>query len=462
MRNPHHFRNTLIVLLQITVVAAFLVYGYIFTNKFITGKVNAFLSLPLPVEIPQINFKLKNLWDKRAELINNRESFLEINLKEMVVRLYKDGNPIKEYSIRVKGKENDWGETPSGFFAIKGRETSHFSSLGSVFMPYSLRFQGNYYVHGLPYYSDGSLTGADFSSGCVNLSTEDAKELFSLVPLNFPVLVLENDYQNPATEIKNITLTPPNLKAQSYLVADLDNSQIFMIKDPQTIYPVIGINKLLTGISASELLRLSFDSNLIDKLYINAKMLLPPGETAGLTLGKRFSFFDLYYPLLVEHSNDASEALALRLSRNYMGIIKERANSLGMSNTTLADSYGGEQGNFSTSEDLFYLLRYLFNNRLWMLNISKGKIYNDFGSSQFTNLENKNLFSDDPNFIGGLTEMNSSAPLTTSSSSLSTSVFVFKTNLKGTERYVGIVLIGSPRVEEDVQTIRNYLGAIGA
>jgi len=294
-------------------------------------------------------------------------------------------------------------------------------------MPYSLRFQGNYYVHGLPYYSDGSLTGADFSSGCVNLSTEDAKELFSLVPINFPVLVLESDYQDPSTEIKNITLTPPKLQAQSYLVADLDNSQIFMLKNPETIYPVIGVNKLLTGVSASELLRLSFDSNLIDKLSINEKMLLPPGETKGLTFGKRFTFFDLYYPLLVEHSNDASEALALRLSRNYLSVLKERANSLGMNKTTLADSYGGEQGNFSTSEDLFYLLRYLFNNRLWMLNISKGKVYNDFGSSQFSNLENKNLFSDDPDFIGGFTEQ--------ASNGMSTSLFIFKVNLKGNERY---------------------------
>jgi len=453
MKNPRYFRNTLIIVLQIATIAAFLVYGYIFTNKFITGKVNAFLSLPLPVEIPQINFQLKNLWDKRTELINNKDSFLEINLKEMVVRLYKDGNPIKEYSIRVKGKENDWGETPSGFFSIRGRETSHFSSLGSVFMPYSLRFQGNYYVHGLPYYSDGSLTGADFSSGCVNLATEDAKELFSLVPINFPVLVLENDYQDPATEIKNIALTPPNLSAESYLVADLDNSQIFMLKNPETIYPVIGINKLLTGISASELLRLSFDPNLIDKVYINEKMLLPPGDTTGLTAGKRFTFFDLYYPLLVEHSNDASEALALRLSRNYLSTLKERANSLGMSNTTLADSYGGEQGNFSTSEDLFYLLRYLFNNRLWMLNISRGKVYNDFGNSQFTNLENKNLFNNDPDFVGGFTETNNAG--------LSTSTFVFKINLKGNERYIGIVLIGSPNVLKDVGAIRNYLGAIG-
>jgi len=55
MKNKHRLRNTLIILLQITVIAAFLVYGYVFTNNLIIGKVNAFLSLPLPVEIPQIN-----------------------------------------------------------------------------------------------------------------------------------------------------------------------------------------------------------------------------------------------------------------------------------------------------------------------------------------------------------------------------------------------------------------------
>ena len=182
-------------------------------------------------------------------------------------------------------------------------------------------------------------------------------------------------------------------------------------------------------------------------------MLLPPGETTGLSLGKKFPFFDLYYPLLVEHSNDASEALALRFSRNYLGILKERAISLGMNNTSLADSYGSENNNFSTSEDLFYLLRYLFNNRLWMLNISKGQIYKDFGNSAFTNLENKNIFNADPNFVGGFTEQGSNG--------LSTSLFIFNVNLKGNERNIGMVLIGSSNVTKDIQTARAYLEKIG-
>ncbi|MCX6737532.1 MAG: hypothetical protein NTX26_02250, partial [Candidatus Parcubacteria bacterium] len=305
---------------------------------------------------------------------------------------------------------------------------------------------------GLPYYSDGNLTGADFSSGCINLKTADAKELFETVPINFPILVLEKDYKEIDGEIQEVNLTAPNLTASGYLAADLDSSQIFMAKEPQTIYPVVGTNKLLIGIAASEALRLSFDPNLTDKLYINEKMLLPPGETIGLTLGKKFTFFDLYYPLLVEHSNDASEALAIRLSRNYLGILKERARSLGMDNTIVVDSYGSENGNFSTAEDLFYLLRYLFNNRLWMLNISKGQIYNDFGKLTFTQLENKNLFSDDPDFIGGFTEENSLG--------LSTSLFVFKFNLNGQERSIGIILIGSTDVLKDIQNVRSYLDKI--
>jgi D-alanyl-D-alanine carboxypeptidase len=265
-------------------------------------------------------------------------------------------------------------------------------------------------------------------------------------------LVLEKDYKEVNNGMQAINLTAPNLTASGYLVADLDSSQIFMAKEPQTIYPGVGTNKLLTGIAASEALRLSFDPNLTDKLYINEKMLLPPGETAGLTIGKKFTFFDLYYPLLIEHSNDASEALALRLSRNYLSILRERVRSLGMDNTIVVDSYGSENGNFSTAEDLFYLLRYLFNNRLWMLNISKGQIYNDFGKLTFTQLENKNLFSDDPNFIGGFTEP--------SSLGLSTSLFVFKFNLNGAERNVGIILIGSADVLKDVQSARSYLDKI--
>ncbi len=452
MKHPHLIRNILLRLAQVAIIAAVLFYGYFLSEKFIARKLTALLALPIASEIIQTNFKLSSLWDKKAELINSKVSFLEVNLKDMFVRLYKNGEIIKEYPIQVKGKEDDWGETPSGLFEVRGREREHYSSLGSVFMPYSPRFQGNYYVHGLPYYSDGSLTGADFSSGCINLKTADAKELFEAVPINFPILVLEKDYKEIDGEIQAVNLTAPNLMANGYLVADLDSSQIFMAKEPQTIYPVVGINKLLTGIAASEALRLSFDPNLTDKLYINEKMLLPPGETVGLTLGKKFTFFDLYYPLLVEHSNDASEALALRLSRNYLSILKERARSLGMDNTVVVDSYGSENGNFSTAEDLFYLLRYLFNNRLWMLNISKGQIYNDFGKLTFTQLENKNLFSDDPDFIGGFTEPGSSG--------LSTSLFIFKTNSNNQERNIGIALIGSSDVSKDVEAVHSYLNQI--
>jgi D-alanyl-D-alanine carboxypeptidase len=284
------------------------------------------------------------------------------------------------------------------------------------------------------------------------LKTADAKELFETVSVNVPVLVLEGSPSENTNGTQKINLTAPKLTAQSYLVADLDNSQIFIAKEPQTIYPIAGVNKLLTGIAASELLRLSFDPNIIDKLYINEKMLLPPGDTANLNLGEKFTFFDLYYPLLVGHSNDASEALALRFNKNYLSILKTRALSLGMSNTTVVDSYGEENGNFSTSEDLFYLIRYLFNNRLWMLNISKGQIYKNFGKSKFTQIENKNLYSEDPNFVGGFTEENSLG--------LSTSLFVFKFNLNGTERNIGIILIGSTDVLKDVQSARSYLDKI--
>ncbi|MFZ2414487.1 MAG: L,D-transpeptidase family protein [Minisyncoccia bacterium] len=452
MKKSHFIRNLLVRSAQVAIVAAFLFYSYFYSEKFVTSKLTAFLALPISSEIAQTNFKLSSLQDKKEELISSKVGFIEVNLSDMAVRLYQNGEIIKDYPILVKGKENDWGETPVGLFEVRGREREHYSSLGGVFMPYSLRFQGNYYIHGLPYYSDGSLTGADYSSGCINLKTADAKELFETVSVNVPVLVLEGGSPENTNGTQKINLTAPKLTAQSYLVADLDNSQIFIAKEPQTIYPIVGVNKLLTGIAASELLRLSFDPNIIDKLYINEKMLLPPGNTADLNLGEKFTFFDLYYPLLVGHSNDASEALALRFNRNYLSILKTRALSLGMSNTTVIDSYGGENGNFSTSEDLFYLIRYLFNNRLWMLNISRGQIYKNFGKSKFTQIENKNLFSEDPNFIGGFTEQNSLG--------LSTSLFVFKFNLNGAERNIGIILIGSTDVLKDVQAARSYLDKI--
>jgi len=79
-------------------------------------------------------------------------------------------------------------------------------------MPWNMIFQGNYSIHGWPYYPDGTETPRSFSSGCINLSSEDAKAVFEAAPTGTALLVLEYDFKNDAFsyESEKAPENPPN------------------------------------------------------------------------------------------------------------------------------------------------------------------------------------------------------------------------------------------------------------
>src|SRR3989344_3348659 len=79
-------------------------------------------------------------------------------------------------------------QTPNGVYKIRSREENHFSSIGEVWMPWSMHFYGNYFIHGWPYYPSGAPVADTYSGGCIRLSTSDAKELFGEVKNGMPVL----------------------------------------------------------------------------------------------------------------------------------------------------------------------------------------------------------------------------------------------------------------------------------
>ena len=379
--------------------------------------------------------------DVKKDLILKETDFLEIHLSEMKIRLYKKGLLEKEVPILKKGEIQEWGGSAAGLYKIMSGNKLSFSLVSEVYMPYALRYYGKYYIHGEPYYPGGQKTQYDVSGGCISLKDEDAKAIYELTEINMPVLVIDKERDSYKYETKKIA-DFPELSAKSYLVADLDSGYVFAEKDPKSQLPLASITKLVTAIVVAE------NMDLKKSIWIKKEMLdAGYGSTKGLEAGKSFRVVELFYPLLIESSNDAAEALSYFLGRTKtIKLMNEKAKSILMEQTNFIDPSGFEPENVSTTQDLFYLARYVFNIRPLLLEITKGKEVLSFGQVGFNVKEfwNKNIFINDETFIGGKAGF--------IKASKQTALFTFRfTDKNSSERNVAIILLGSDNIESDAQ-----------
>lgn len=418
-----------------------------------------FSPLPSPIPTPaSILFESEHLpgllMGAKERLAFQGGVFIEADLGDMKLRLFEGSDFIREYPIIAKGKEGDWGETAAGVFKIRDKEELHFSSLGRVYMPHNMTFQGNYSIHGRPFNPDGSNTGSLFSSGCINLSREDAADLFRRVDVGTPVFVHERDFENDVFEyqIPSTLSRLPELTARGALAADLGNGFVFFEQGMDRREPIASIVKLMTALISTEYNLLSFTPEMSSKVRITETMVEPIGEVRGLEAGATFSYFDLLYPLLLSSSNDAAEALAAHRGRTrFIARMNARAESLGLLDTSFADPHGFGAENISTPRDLFYLGKYLLTNRKWILNITRGRLYSDFGQLSFARLsgQNLNLFEDRPEFIGG--------KIGGTPEARQTGMFIFTVSVGDVPRTVAVVVLGSDDLKKDAEELLKWV-----
>lgn len=392
------------------------------------------------------NRYLKDFRDIKNDLIASSIDFLEVDLEQMKTVLWQDGTIKKESPILTQSDPQGWGGAAAGLYKIVSGNRLSFSVVSEVYMPHALRYYGKYYIHGEPYYPGGEKLASDVSGGCIRLSNTNAEDIYELTELDMPVLVIDkpnDDYEYPDKSTSEF----PDLSAESYLVADLDSGFVFAEKDSQSQFPIASITKLMTAIVVAE------NVDLRKSIEFKKEMLEPYGSTEGLEIGKSFRVVELFYPLLIESSNDAAEVLSYFLGKEEtIKLMNEKAKAILMEKTNFSDPTGYDLNNISTAQDLFYLGRYILNNRPPLFEIGKGKEVLSFGQIQFDieKLWNKNIFINDPTFIGGKTGFLPEAK--------QTGLFIFRfTDSQGEERNVVISLLGSENHKTDTQKIYIWL-----
>ncbi len=377
----------------------------------------------------------------KNKFIAEKKDFIESDLSKMELRVYLGGEVKKQVNILSKGREGSWWETPAGLYRVEGKEKNHFSSFGQVYMPWSMPFQGNFFIHGWPYYPGGEPVDSTYSGGCIRLATEDAKAVFDLVKSGVPVLVYDDGFKSD--EFK-YNFMGPQISANNFLAADLGNNFVFLEKNSTATVPIASITKLITAVVATEYINLEKELTVPEaaKVY-TSKSRLKPGE--------KVSLFDLLHLLLLESSNEAAITIANHLGpKRFVELMNLKAAALGMKNSKFVDSSGKEPENISSAEDLFVLSKYLFNNRSFILKISAGNIKNSaYGQSLYQDLENFNVFQDDPDFIGGKVGQTIEAGQTILS--------IFETELNGQKRAIVIIALGSLDRVTDAKQMIEYV-----
>jgi D-alanyl-D-alanine carboxypeptidase (penicillin-binding protein 5/6) len=145
------------------------------------------------------------------------------------------------------------------------------------------------------------------------------------------------------------------------LMFDLTDGEVLWRRRPLRVLPMASLTKIMTAILVTERARPG------DRAKITRAALRYQGSGVGvLPRGKRVTVESLLNGLLLVSGNDAAIALADHVSgneRRFVGLMNQRARSLGLDCTHFVSSHGLESGNRSCARDLAVLARVAMERR---------------------------------------------------------------------------------------------------
>lgn len=235
----------------------------------------------------------------------------------------------------------------------------------------------------------------------------------------------------------------PKITAKSYIVADMDTGEIIESKNADEIYPIASLTKLITAMVSIETI------DQYSPININRQAIDTYGKQGNLRNGEILTANELLYPLLLESSNDAAEALAIFAGRDaFIKNMNDKMVSIGMYNTKFEDASGLSQKNFSTAMELFGIVQYIEKNYPEIFKITDKQSHR-IGRRVWNS---NSRFRTDKYYIGGKNGYTDEALLTL--------IANFELPLSVGEnknRRISIILLQSTKVEKDTRDILFYL-----
>lgn len=237
--------------------------------------------------------------------------------------------------------------------------------------------------------------------------------------------------------------TQPKVSAQAFMVGDLDTGEVILAKNQGKKFPMASVSKLMTALVTSELAKSD------DVVTVSSRAISTLGQNGELRTGEKIKATNLIYPLLLESSNDAAEALAEYFDReDFLKKMNLQAEQLLMSSTAYEDPSGLSAKNVSTASDLFKLVGYIREKHGELFDITKKRSF----SAPKHNWSNISQFLGKDGYAGGKSGYTDAA--------LQSGVAIFDLHLgeSGT-RPVAITLLRSLDRKKDVENILKYLAS---
>jgi D-alanyl-D-alanine carboxypeptidase len=217
-----------------------------------------------------------------------------------------------------------------------------------------------------------------------------------------PSFFLTSGEPTVPTKPKEAVVQGPAVTAAAYLVGNIKTGLIYASHGPDERLPIASMSKLLTAIVAIDTL------SPTTTVEITPDEAAAPPDTSGIGAGEKYSAQELIYPLLLNSSNIAAEALAstTKIRRaSFLELMSSYAWEIGMSSTYFADPSGVDPTNQSSARDFFALARYLDVYRPDILSLTRTisisvATTTEHGAHVFASIH---PFVRDPRFIGGKT-----------------------------------------------------------
>ncbi len=250
------------------------------------------------------------------------------------------------------------------------------------------------------------------------------------LPLQYQYTVLPDAFQSA------------DVSAVSYLVFDVATGEEFSSRNKDDVRAMASVVKLLTAETAITL------ADIEASTTVSWRAVSTEGRSGKLKYGEEYRIRELLFPLLLESSNDAAEAIAEGYGRGtFIDGMNARRALIGMEHTTIVDPTGLSSRNTSTVSDLKLLLTHLYREHRYLLDITSLR---QFIGREHTYYNNDPVFSSS-GFIGGKHGYTDEAGKTLAA------VFMVPFSGADTALPVGIILMKSTDLQKDTDTIRTEL-----
>ena len=218
------------------------------------------------------------------------------------------------------------------------------------------------------------------------------KKFRSIVCLGFVLIFLFSFFAGGIRLLfvnKNQTYADGLTSAKAMCVMEASTNRVLYSKNEGKQLPMASTTKIMTAITAIE----NCD-NLDEKFEVSNKAIGISGTSIYLKSGEKMSLRDLLYGLMLVSGNDASVAIAEKVSgqtSEFVELMNETAKRIGANNSHFDNTHGlDSETHYTTAYDLALITSYALNNKTFkeIVSTKNTKITNADGKTRY--LKNKN------------------------------------------------------------------------